>query len=109
MSGSDISLKQNIGFPHETPSNIHSDSFWAKSRSVETKQRYDVTWSSRCFSDAGKGDFGHSSRFETVVVLFTKAVQFMNFPKSLSAMFIGSTAVLCTLDKYTMPHFLPGL
>ncbi|MHC4144909.1 MAG: hypothetical protein ACYSUD_09030 [Planctomycetota bacterium] len=24
----------------------------------------------------------------------------MNFPKSLSAMFIGSTAVLCALDKH---------
>ena len=48
-----------------------------------------------------KGNLGHSSRFETVVVLFTKAVPFMNFPKSLSAKFIGSTAVLCTLDFFS--------
>jgi hypothetical protein len=47
---------------------------------------------------------GYSSRFETVVVFLTKAVQFMNFPKSLSAIFIGSTAVLCALDKRKLPQ-----
>ena len=46
--------------------------------------------------------FQKDSRFETVVVLFTKAVQFMNFPKRLSAIFIGSTAVLCALDKHIL-------
>ena len=76
---------------------------------METFWCQNVTVSLRRLSAAEEGDFGYSSRFETVVVLFTTAVQFMNFAKSLSAIFIGSTAVLCTLDKYTMPHFLPGL
>ncbi|TKJ32674.1 MAG: hypothetical protein CEE38_22780 [Planctomycetes bacterium B3_Pla] len=30
-----------------------------------------------------EGDLGHSSRFETVAVLFTQAVQFIYFSKSL--------------------------
>jgi len=30
----------------------------------------------------------------------------MYFPKSLSAIFIGSTAVLYTLDKYSMSHWV---
>jgi hypothetical protein len=57
-------------------------------------------WKSECFPAPERGGFGYSSRFETVVVSFTKAVQFMNFPKSLPAIFIGSTAVLCALDKH---------
>ena len=31
----------------------------------------------------------------------------MYFPKSLSAIFIGSTAVLYTLDKYMLRQFFP--
>lgn len=49
---------------------------------------------SRYFSGPERGDLGYSSRFETVVALFAKALQFMNFPKSLSASFIGSKAAL---------------
>ena len=44
---------------------------------------------------------GASGALWLVVVLFTKAVQFMNFPKRLSAIFIGSTAALCALDKHS--------
>jgi hypothetical protein len=43
---------------------------------------------------------GRSSWLITVGVSFSKVVQFMNFPKRLSAIFIGSTAILCVIDKH---------
>ena len=65
---------------------------------------HNVTWSWQCFPAHEEGDLGYSSQFDTVVASFTKAVQFMNFPKSLSAIFIGSAAALCALDRHGPLH-----
>ena len=64
------------------------------------KWRHAVTVSWRRFSAPEIGDLGHSSRLKTGVVSLVKAVPCMNFSMGLSAIFIGSTAVLCALDKY---------
>jgi len=54
----------------------------------------------RVFLALERGDLGHSSRFETVVVSLSEAVPCMNSSQSLYGVFSDSTVVPLSLDKH---------